>query len=83
MGVSFVQDARAIDADLVIYHEILSGSSCCSDHQSYVGNGYPSTGLIEPRGYTGDPFYHRSGDVVERDDYDVAQIAGLGMQNAK
>ena len=43
-------------------------------HQSYVENGYPSTGLIEPRGYTGDPFYHRSGDVVERDDYDVVQI---------
>jgi hypothetical protein len=93
-GIAFVQDSRAVDTDLTnyamaiarefaspgfeIYTNVLSGSSCCSDHQSYVENGYPSVGLIEPRGYTGDPQYHREGDVVERADYDVVQIAETG-----
>jgi Zn-dependent M28 family amino/carboxypeptidase len=68
-GVSFVQDRAAVDlsltnyalgvarefapANFTVYTAVLSGSSCCSDHQSYVENGYPSVGLIEPRGYTG------------------------------
>lgn len=89
-GVAFVTDPRAVSPDLtgivesiareyadpllIVHPTVLSGTSCCSDHQSYAESGYPSVGLIEPRGYTGDPQYHKVGDVVRRDDYDVEQI---------
>lgn len=33
-----------------VLDSVKSGSSCCSDHQSYREAGYPSAGLIEPRG---------------------------------
>lgn len=91
MGLAFVQDSRAVDsvlsdyvedvarayADpaLTIYHTVISGSNCCSDHQSYAEAGYASVGTIEPRGYTGDPQYHRAGDLVDRSEYNVEQVA--------
>lgn len=91
IGLAFVQSATATDpvlseyvekiareyADnrLEVLHQVISGSSCCSDHQSYKENGFPSVGLIEPRGYTGDPQYHRIGDLVNRADYSTLQIA--------
>jgi len=91
IGLAFVDDARTTDpalteivkevantykdSSLNIYNRVLSGSSCCSDHQSYKENGYPSAGLIEPRGYTGDPQYHRVGDVANRPEYSVNQLA--------
>lgn len=90
-GLAFVQDPRASNPTLTayvenlarqysrspftIYRSVLSGSSCCSDHQSYHENGFPSVGLIEPRGYTGDPQYHRVGDIVQRSEYDLTQLA--------
>ena len=40
----------------------------------YTENGFPSVGFIEPRGYTGDPMYHTSGDLVERDEYSITQL---------
>lgn len=52
-----------------------STTACCSDHQSFVENGFPSAGFVEGGGYTIDPQYHRVGDVVDRIDYDVRQIA--------
>ena len=85
LGIAFVQDSRAInpeltrdvealaalykDPELTLHHTVLSGSSCCSDHQAYAENGFASVGLIEPRGYTGDPQYHQTGDVVARSEY--------------
>ena len=57
-----------------VLDQVKSGSSCCSDHQSYREAGYPSAGLIEPRGYTGDPQYHKVGDVVRRTEYDTEQL---------
>ena len=66
-GMAFVMDAGAIDPELTeavksvgreygdhalfIHDKVLSGSSCCSDHQSYAEWGFPSVGIIEPRGY--------------------------------
>jgi len=89
-GLAFVDDTRATDPDLtdavemilrnyvdpnlMLHPRVLSGSSCCSDHQSYTENGFPSVGFIEPRGYTGDPMYHTSGDLVERDEYSITQL---------
>lgn len=90
LGLAFVQDGRAVsteltgyveelaavyaDPKLTLHHEVLSGSACCSDHQSYAENGFLSVGLIEPRGYTGDPQYHKTGDLVHREDYSVEQL---------
>jgi len=90
LGLAFVDDARTTDPtltravqdfartykdpSLTIYTRVLSGSSCCSDHQSYKENGFPSAGLIEPRGYTGDPQYHRVGDLSSRPEYSVTQL---------
>eukprot|EP01062_Namystynia_karyoxenos_P026448 TRINITY_DN20520_c0_g1_i1.p1 TRINITY_DN20520_c0_g1~~TRINITY_DN20520_c0_g1_i1.p1 ORF type:complete len:355 (+),score=124.21 TRINITY_DN20520_c0_g1_i1:61-1125(+) len=89
MGVALVQDSRAVDRELTeyaekvaqlyadprltIFHTVLSGSNCCSDHQSYAENGFPSVGYIEPRGYTGDPQYHTVTDTVLREDYSSLQ----------
>eukprot|EP00041_Stephanoeca_diplocostata_P011918 m.198028 g.198028 ORF g.198028 m.198028 type:complete len:372 (+) comp18729_c0_seq4:131-1246(+) len=91
MGMAFVQDGRAVDEtltdqvegiareyadpELQQHRAVLSGSSCCSDHQSYFEAGFPSVGIIEPRGYTGDPQYHKATDVVDRPDYDTTQLA--------
>lgn len=91
LAVAFVQDARAVnldltrtaiaiaeqykDSELTVLHQTASGSSCCSDHQSYFEYGFPSAGYIEMRGYTGDPQYHKVGDVVRRAEYSLLQIA--------
>lgn len=90
LGMAFVNDPRATDPtlttavegiartfadpELTIHKNVLSGSSCCSDHQSYREAGFPSVGIIEPRGYTGDPTYHTAGDVVDRDEYSIEQL---------
>lgn len=89
VGVAMVQDGRSVDqaltdyaedvakmyagSQLTVHRTVLSGSNCCSDHQSYAENGFPSVGYIEPRGYTGDPQYHKVGDTVERADYSPLQ----------
>ena len=67
------------DRELILHPAVLSGSSCCSDHQSYTEAGYPSVGTLEPRGYTGDPMYHKAGDLVERADYSTKQLAMVGQ----
>ena len=36
-------------------------------------------GTLEPRGYTGDPMYHKAGDLVERADYSTKQLAMVGQ----
>lgn len=90
MGLALVNDPRATDPELTqlvkelaglykdsqltVYDKVLSGSSCCSDHQSYKEQGFASAGLIEPRGYTGDPQYHKVGDVANRADYSIPQL---------
>jgi hypothetical protein len=35
-------------------------SACCSDHQSFLENGYASAGYVEAGGYTIDPQYHNT-----------------------
>jgi len=91
VGVAFVRDTRATDptltkyamdvakeyrpAGLTLFDRVISGSECCSDHQAYAENGFPAVGYIEPRGYTGDPQYHRAGDLVRRTEYNAEQIA--------
>jgi hypothetical protein len=90
LGLAFVDDPKATDPDLTemvkslanfykdptltLYSKVLSGSSCCSDHQAYKEQGFPSAGLIEPRGYTGDPQYHKVGDVANRPEYSITQL---------
>jgi len=52
-------------------------SACCSDHQSFFENGYPSAGYVEAGGYTIDPMYHKSGDLSDREGYSFLQIAQI------
>ncbi|GAA5865198.1 hypothetical protein JCM3774_002168 [Rhodotorula dairenensis] len=49
--------------------------ACCSDHQSYVAQGYPATWIFERNGPIADPCYHNSCDVSRREGYSFEQIA--------
>ncbi|GAA5971635.1 hypothetical protein JCM8115_005890 [Rhodotorula mucilaginosa] len=49
--------------------------ACCSDHQSYVAQGYPATWIFERNGAIADPCYHNSCDVSRREGYSFEQIA--------
>lgn len=51
--------------------------ACCSDHQSFLSYGYPSTQVFERNGWIADPMYHNSGDLSEREGYDFEQIASI------
>lgn len=51
--------------------------ACCSDHQSFWEVGYPATWVFERNGPIADPMYHNSGDVTEREGYDVEQLASI------
>ena len=53
--------------------------ACCSDTQSFLENGYVATEMFERAGPIADPMYHNSGDVVEREGYDVEQIKAIAM----
>ncbi|GAA5984483.1 hypothetical protein JCM10908_003369 [Rhodotorula pacifica] len=49
--------------------------ACCSDHQSYVAQGYPATWIFERNGAIADPCYHNSCDLSRREGYSFEQIA--------
>lgn len=53
--------------------------ACCSDHQSFWENNFPATWVFERNGPIRDPMYHNSGDVVDRDGYDVEQLTGIAQ----
>lgn len=50
-------------------------TACCSDHQSFIENGYASAGFVEAGGYTIDPQYHKVGDLSERTGYSFQQLS--------
>lgn len=52
-------------------------AACCSDHQSFVGYGFPATHLFERNGWIADPMYHNSGDLALREGYDFDQIYSI------
>jgi hypothetical protein len=56
---------------------ISNTKACCSDHQSFYEQGYPSVGFVEAGGYVIDPEYHQVGDVVRREGYDLEQIVAI------
>jgi len=66
MASLYVPEIRQVDT-----------SACCSDHQSYYEQGYPSVGLVEGGGYTVDVEYHAVGDVVDRDRYSLNQMRSI------
>ncbi|EIW56722.1 Zn-dependent exopeptidase [Trametes versicolor FP-101664 SS1] len=51
--------------------------ACCSDHQSFHGQGFPSTQVFERAGPIADPMYHNSGDLSDRENYDFEQIKSI------
>ncbi|KAJ9473884.1 putative aminopeptidase [Pseudozyma hubeiensis] len=51
--------------------------ACCSDHQSFWEQGFPATWVFERNGPIADPMYHNSGDVTEREGYDVEQLRSI------
>ncbi|KAI0830097.1 Zn-dependent exopeptidase [Trametes gibbosa] len=51
--------------------------ACCSDHQSFHGQGFPATQVFERAGPIMDPMYHNSGDLSDRDNYDFEQIKSI------
>ncbi|RUS20131.1 Zn-dependent exopeptidase [Endogone sp. FLAS-F59071] len=59
--------------------ELVTGvtRACCSDHQSFWENGFPSTQFFERNGPIADPMYHNSGDLVYRPGYDLQQLAAI------
>ncbi|KAI8972600.1 Zn-dependent exopeptidase [Trametes punicea] len=51
--------------------------ACCSDHQSFHGQGFPATQVFERAGPIADPMYHNSGDLSDREHYDCEQIKSI------
>ncbi|KAI0370916.1 Zn-dependent exopeptidase [Pilatotrama ljubarskyi] len=51
--------------------------ACCSDHQSFHGQGFPATQVFERAGPIADPMYHNSGDLSDRENYDFEQIKSI------
>lgn len=67
--LSFVN--RYVDLDLMAFVQNVTATylpdlatsetnACCSDHQSFLENGYASAGFVEAGGYTIDPQYHNT-----------------------
>ncbi|TFK54887.1 Zn-dependent exopeptidase [Heliocybe sulcata] len=52
-------------------------SACCSDHQSFHEQGFASTQVFERAGPIADPMYHNSGDLSEREGYDLEQVKSI------
>ncbi|THH29299.1 hypothetical protein EUX98_g4896 [Antrodiella citrinella] len=51
--------------------------ACCSDHQSFHEQGFPSTQVFERAGPIADPMYHNSGDLSDREGYDFEQVKSI------
>nr|GAT44379.1 Zn-dependent exopeptidase [Mycena chlorophos] len=52
-------------------------AACCSDHQSFHEQGFPATQVFERAGPIVDPMYHNSGDLSDREGYDLEQIKSI------
>ncbi|KAJ7490258.1 hypothetical protein B0H11DRAFT_2009769 [Mycena galericulata] len=52
-------------------------AACCSDHQSFHEQGFPSTQVFERAGPIVDPMYHNSGDLSDREGYDFDQVKSI------
>ncbi|KAF9077072.1 hypothetical protein BDP27DRAFT_1313087 [Rhodocollybia butyracea] len=52
-------------------------SACCSDHQSFFEQGFPSTQVFERAGPIVDPMYHNSGDLSDREGYSFEQLKAI------
>ncbi|KAK6910093.1 aminopeptidase [Kwoniella mangroviensis CBS 8886] len=52
-------------------------AACCSDHQSFISYGFPATQVFERNGWIADPYYHNSGDLSQRDNYDFEQVVSI------
>ncbi|KAK7062045.1 peptide hydrolase [Favolaschia claudopus] len=52
-------------------------AACCSDHQSFIEQGFPATQIFERAGPIADPMYHNSGDLSDREGYDFGQIKSI------
>ncbi|KAJ2913277.1 hypothetical protein MD484_g7134, partial [Candolleomyces efflorescens] len=52
-------------------------AACCSDHQSFIEQGFPASQVFERAGPIADPMYHNSGDLSERVGYDVNQLYAI------
>mmetsp|Transcript_30089 Transcript_30089/g.70799 ORF Transcript_30089/g.70799 Transcript_30089/m.70799 type:complete len:127 (-) Transcript_30089:29-409(-) len=50
---------------------------CCSDHQSFWEQGFPSTWFFERNGNIADDRYHDSGDLVDRVGYDFDEYVSV------
>jgi hypothetical protein len=46
-------------------------TACCTDHSSFYNQGFPATSYFERNGNIADPQYHKSGDLVNREGYDI------------
>jgi hypothetical protein len=46
-------------------------TACCTDHASFYNQGYAATSFYERNGNIVDPQYHKSGDLVNREGYDI------------
>jgi hypothetical protein len=51
--------------------------ACCSDHQSFHEQGFPATQVYERAGPILDPMYHNSGDLSDREGYDLKQVRSI------
>jgi len=51
--------------------------ACCSDHQSFHYAGFPATQVFERAGPIADPMYHNSGDLSNREGYDLEQLKSI------
>ena len=52
-------------------------SVCCSDHQSFHENGFPATQFFERAGPIADPMYHNTGDISDREGFDLNQLRSI------
>ncbi|OAX31323.1 Zn-dependent exopeptidase [Rhizopogon vinicolor AM-OR11-026] len=80
MFIGTPEVAQLVSKISAIYSPELSVGStivCCSDHQSFLVQGFPATQLFERAGLVADPMYHNSGDLSERPGYDLNQIRSI------
>jgi len=71
---SLNQEVQAISSQYVPTLQVGRTTACCSDQQPFYNNGYYATALVEAGGYTVDPQYHTTTDVMYRDDYSFDQL---------
>lgn len=69
----FLRDLVPNYVDLVVG----APNVCCSDQQSWLSEGYRAAFFFERAGPLTDPQYHRSGDLVQRQGYDIEQAVEI------